>query len=246
MLPITATPSAPPTWIATPFVAEPTPASPGGTDPITASVAVGISSPAPRPIRTIPGRTSRVGGRRPRDHGGLEEAAGDRQQARRSGDLAPREADDERRQRRSQRDDGRDRQDPHARLDRRQVQVELEELGLHEQRAEQREDSERERRGRRREPAGPEEREVEHRMVASRLPGDEHARARPDRRRPTATTFADDQPWVGASMIAQRTQPRPSIESTPPTGSGRVGVRILRVRHEQQRADQARDRRSGR
>ena len=28
MLPITATPSAPPTWIETPFVAEPTPASP--------------------------------------------------------------------------------------------------------------------------------------------------------------------------------------------------------------------------
>ena len=53
------------------------------------------------------------------------------------------------------RDDGCDREDAHARRERREVQVELEELGLHEQRAEQREDPERERRRRRREAAAP-------------------------------------------------------------------------------------------
>src|ERR1035438_5934588 len=57
MLPMTATPRAPPTWRATALAADPTPESPWGTDPTTELVAVGSRSPAPSPINSRPGTT---------------------------------------------------------------------------------------------------------------------------------------------------------------------------------------------
>ena len=58
MLPITATPSAPPTCMNVPLVAEPTPVSPRGTDPMTEAVVHGMASPAPMPSMTIPATLS--------------------------------------------------------------------------------------------------------------------------------------------------------------------------------------------
>src|ERR1019366_7942225 len=56
-LPITATPSAPPTCRATALEADPIPESPWGTEPTTEFVAVGSSRPVPRPISSMPGTT---------------------------------------------------------------------------------------------------------------------------------------------------------------------------------------------
>ena len=57
-LPITATPSAPPTCMKVPLVAEPTPVSPGGSDPMTKAVVQGMVSPAPTPSMIIPATLS--------------------------------------------------------------------------------------------------------------------------------------------------------------------------------------------
>src|SRR5512146_2422508 len=53
---MTATPRAPPTWMDTPLVADPTPVSPRGSEPITDPVADGMTSAAPTPITIMPGR----------------------------------------------------------------------------------------------------------------------------------------------------------------------------------------------
>src|SRR5581483_6471921 len=56
MLPSTATPSAPPVWRVVSLTAEPTPALPGGSDPMIDSVAGAVVKPMPAPnqIRTSP------------------------------------------------------------------------------------------------------------------------------------------------------------------------------------------------
>ena len=50
MLPMTATPSAPPTWRVVSLTAEPTPAFSRGSEPITLSVAGAIVRPMPTAI----------------------------------------------------------------------------------------------------------------------------------------------------------------------------------------------------
>ena len=52
MLPRIATPSAPPISRVVSFIAEPTPAFSGGTEPMIDSVAGAIANPMPTPIRT--------------------------------------------------------------------------------------------------------------------------------------------------------------------------------------------------
>src|SRR5947207_3321157 len=52
MLPSTATPSAPPVWRVVSLTAEPTPAFPGGSDPMIDSVAGDVVKPMPAPNST--------------------------------------------------------------------------------------------------------------------------------------------------------------------------------------------------
>ena len=58
MLPRIATPSAPPISRVVSFIAEPTPAFSGGSDPMIDSVAGAIARPMPTPIRTRTTATS--------------------------------------------------------------------------------------------------------------------------------------------------------------------------------------------
>src|SRR6516165_1396849 len=57
-LPITATPRAPPTCMNALLVADPTPVSPLGSDPMTDSVAAGITNPTPTPAMMTPNTIS--------------------------------------------------------------------------------------------------------------------------------------------------------------------------------------------
>ena len=53
---MTATPRAPPTWMNTPLVAEPTPVCSRGSEPMTDPDTAGMTRPAPMPVRIMPGR----------------------------------------------------------------------------------------------------------------------------------------------------------------------------------------------
>ena len=60
MLPMIATPSAPPISRVVSFIAEPTPAFSGGSDPMIESVAGAIARPMPTPMMTSTTRDERV------------------------------------------------------------------------------------------------------------------------------------------------------------------------------------------
>jgi hypothetical protein len=59
-LPTTATPSAPPSWMKVPLVAEPTPVLPRGTEFMTEADTDGITSAAPTPTMTMAGSIVRT------------------------------------------------------------------------------------------------------------------------------------------------------------------------------------------
>ena len=164
---------------ATVLVADPIPESPRGTDPTTEFVAVGSRSPAPRPIRRRPRTTL------PYVVDAVELAeichkpAAIAARAAATVNLTPM-----RRARNGDivaldHDHGGDRQDAQTGLQGGIPEVELEELGLDEQRPHEPEDSEALRRQRDGEPSIAEEPEFEHRVVASGLPGKEGGRGPP-------------------------------------------------------------------
>ena len=124
-------------------------------------------------------------------------------------------------------------QDPHTGLERRQAQVELEELGLYEQRAE---------------PART------YRAPTDEVAAREAAACGSSRGRASGACSGASQatnrashsqsgeadaehagraPSRGASMIAQRIRPSAAIESAPPSGSGSRRLRVAALRHQQ-------------
>ena len=159
-----------PTCSSAPLVAEPTPVCSRGSEPITDAVAHGMTRPAPTPSRIMPGHGAGIGGA----EGGrreLPQPGGDDQQASGGDQLGPGRPDQRRGQRGHQRDRPGRRQDAHPRLQGGITQVELQELGQHEQRAEQPEGDQAHGSDGGGELPAPEEVQVQHRVRAGSLPG---------------------------------------------------------------------------
>ena len=187
MLPITATPSAPPVWRVVSLTAEPTPALPGGNEPMIDSVAGADVKPMPRPnsTRTSPPRTT--------DDmivsdAYIASAAATSEQATDDDPLGAERA------RPARGACGAPTMIPTATgavmrpgLERRVAEHELEVLGEQERRAEQREVGQRDRRRRRREPRVAKEAHVEHGVGRVRSPSTGTARGTP-----TPAAMADD------------------------------------------------------